>query len=136
MSLHLVIPYLAFSIAVMSTVCFSSSCFDLACVAFTTAFTTAFTLPFVFHRQKRSHKKTTPVTACHASCAAGLQHERSEVRQMCSALLNNLSLALADATSAKAASTTDGSSEMSDEVTQILFGVLDGLQDETSQVCA
>ncbi|CAM9435604.1 unnamed protein product [Scytosiphon promiscuus] len=67
---------------------------------------------------------------------SGLQHERSEVRQMCSALLNNLSLALAEAISTKASSAAGGSTEMSDEVTQILFGVLDGLQDETSQLVA
>eukprot|EP00903_Cladosiphon_okamuranus_P013917 g12945.t1 len=62
---------------------------------------------------------------------SGLQHERGEVRQMCSALLNNYSLLLA---SAKKAGGTP--SEMSDEVTQILFGVLDGLRDETSQLVA
>ncbi|CAM9832790.1 unnamed protein product, partial [Hapterophycus canaliculatus] len=56
---------------------------------------------------------------------AGLQHERSEVRQMCSALLNNMSLTLADAISAKAGCAPDGSADMSDEVTQILFGVLE-----------
>lgn len=50
---------------------------------------------------------------------------------MCSALLNNFSLLLASAK--KSAGTPI---EMSDEVTQILFGVLDGLRDETSQVCA
>ena len=49
---------------------------------------------------------------------------------MCSALLNNFSLLLASAR--KSAGTPI---EMSDEVTQILFGVLDGLRDETSQVC-
>lgn len=50
---------------------------------------------------------------------------------MCSALLNNFSLLLASAKD-----TAETSIEMSDEVTQILFGALDGLRDETSQVCA
>lgn len=50
---------------------------------------------------------------------------------MCSALLNNFSLLLASAKKAR-----ETPIEMSDEVVQILFGVLDGLQDETSQVCA
>lgn len=58
----------------------------------------------------------------------GLQHERGEVRQMSSALLNNFSLLLANTINSR------GSSEMSDEATQVLFGALDGLQDETSQV--
>lgn len=67
---------------------------------------------------------------CKYVLCTGLQHERGEVRQMCSALLNNFSLLLASAK--KSAGTPI---EMSDEVTQILFGVLDGLRDETSQVC-
>eukprot|EP00752_Nemacystus_decipiens_P009894 g8827.t1 len=62
---------------------------------------------------------------------SGLQHERGEVRQMCSALLNNFSLLLASAKK-----NTGTPIEMSDEVTQILFGVLDGLRDETSQLVA
>lgn len=61
--------------------------------------------------------------------ATGLQHTRGEVRQMSSALLNNLSLFLA----ASLPEASDGG-ELSDEATQILFGVLDGLQEEKSQV--
>ncbi|CAM9704975.1 unnamed protein product [Ectocarpus sp. 12 AP-2014] len=69
------------------------------------------------------------------SSLAGLQHERGEVRQMCSALLNNFSLVLSDAIASKTAA--GGTAvEMSDETTQILFGALDGLQDETSQLVA
>lgn len=49
---------------------------------------------------------------------------------MSSALLNNFSLFLANTMK-----TAGGSGEMSDEATQVLFGALDGLQDETSQVC-
>lgn len=60
-----------------------------------------------------------------------MQHERGEVRQMCSALLNNFSLLLA----AALPDAREGQ-ELSDEATQILFGALDGLQDETSQVRA
>lgn len=52
------------------------------------------------------------------------------MRQMCSALLNNMGLSLADALP----EARDGQ-DLSDEATQILFGALDGLQDETSQVC-
>ncbi len=65
-----------------------------------------------------------------AAVNTGLQHERGEVRQMSSALLNNFSLSLANTIK-----TAGGSGEMSDEATQVLFGALDGLQDETSQVC-
>ncbi|CAM9522470.1 unnamed protein product [Ectocarpus sp. 13 AM-2016] len=69
------------------------------------------------------------------SSLAGLQHERGEVRQMCSALLNNFSLVISDAIASKTAA--GGTAvEMSDETTQILFGALDGLQDETSQLVA
>ncbi|CAB1119021.1 unnamed protein product [Ectocarpus sp. CCAP 1310/34] len=69
------------------------------------------------------------------SSLAGLQHERGEVRQMCSALLNNFSLVLSDAIASKTAA-GGPAVEMSDETTQILFGALDGLQDETSQLVA
>ncbi|CAM9440026.1 unnamed protein product [Ascophyllum nodosum] len=65
------------------------------------------------------------------SLAAGLRHERGEVRQMCSALLNNLGLWLADSLP----EAREGQ-EPSDEATQILFGALDGLLDETSQMVA
>ncbi|CAM9910687.1 unnamed protein product, partial [Sphacelaria rigidula] len=61
----------------------------------------------------------------------GLAHPRGEVRQMSSALLNNMSLALASSLP----DATDGE-EMSDEATQILFGVLDDLQKEKSQMVA
>lgn len=53
---------------------------------------------------------------------------------MCSALLNNIGLSLADALPEAEAEARDGQ-ELSDEATQILFGALDGLQDEASQVC-
>lgn len=56
------------------------------------------------------------------------------MRQMCSALLNNFSLVLSDVIASKTAAGVTAV-EMSDETTQILFGALDGLQDETSQVC-
>ncbi|CAM9558960.1 unnamed protein product, partial [Ectocarpus sp. 4 AP-2014] len=69
------------------------------------------------------------------SSLAGLQHERGEVRQMCSALLNNFSLVLSDAIASKTAA-RGTAVEMTDETTQILFGALDGLQDETSQLVA
>lgn len=49
---------------------------------------------------------------------------------MASALLNNMSLALV----ASLPDITDGD-DMSDEATQILFGVLDDLQKEQSPVC-
>lgn len=62
-------------------------------------------------------------------CTTGLSHARGEVRQMSSALLNNMSLAL----SATLPDTTDGE-DVSDEATQILFGVLDDLKKETSPV--
>lgn len=88
------------------------------------------------------HIHTTPFTSvglfllCHLSVffilfnrATGLAHPRGEVRQMSSALLNNMSLALASSLP----DATDGE-EMSDEATQILFGVLDDLQKEKSQV--
>ena len=68
---------------------------------------------------------------CRAWTNAGLQHERSEVRQMSSALLNNVSLSLVDGLP----DSTEGV-ELSDEVTQILFGSLEGLEDETSEVKA
>eukprot|EP00904_Undaria_pinnatifida_P002594 jgi/Undpi1/12335/HiC_scaffold_5.g02011.m1 len=61
----------------------------------------------------------------------GLQHERSEVRQMSSSLLNNFSLGLVEGLP----ETTEGL-ELSDEVTQVLFGSLEGLEDEKSQVVA
>lgn len=64
------------------------------------------------------------------SLYTGLQHERSEVRQMSSALLNNIGLSLADALP----EARDGQ-DLSDEATQILFGALDDLQNEASQVC-
>lgn len=66
--------------------------------------------------------------SCHL-CETGLQHERGEVRQMSSALLNNYSLLLGDALP----SASQGQ-ELTDETTQILFGALDGMQDETSEV--
>lgn len=61
----------------------------------------------------------------------GLQHERSEVRQMSSSLLNNFSLGLLEGLP----ESTLGI-ELSDEATQILFGSLEGLEDEASQVVA
>lgn len=48
---------------------------------------------------------------------------------MSSALLNNYSLLLGDALP----SASQGQ-ELTDETTQILFGALDGMQDETSEV--
>lgn len=50
---------------------------------------------------------------------------------MSSALLNNVSLSLVDGLP----DSTEGV-ELSDEVTQILFGSLEGLEDETSEVKA
>lgn len=48
---------------------------------------------------------------------------------MASAVLNNMSLVLATSIA-----NVTHDSEMSDEATQILFGVLDGLMEEKSQV--
>ncbi|CAM9687415.1 unnamed protein product [Pylaiella littoralis] len=64
---------------------------------------------------------------------SGLQHERGEVRQMSSALLNNFSIFLVSQ-SRHGTANAGGEVEMSDEATQIVFGALDGLQDETSQL--
>lgn len=53
---------------------------------------------------------------------------------MSSALLNNFSIFLVSQ-SRHGTANAGGEVEMSDEATQIVFGALDGLQDETSQVC-
>ncbi|CAM9767090.1 unnamed protein product [Choristocarpus tenellus] len=63
----------------------------------------------------------------------GLQHKRGEVRQMSSALLNNYSLVIANALP----SIAEGKdSDLPDEAAQILFGALDGLEEEKSETVA